>query len=289
VRRRGLGEADVEEAESYFSSMTDMMVGVLFIFIILLSFFALQFHTTTAKLTQAKDAQTSALLKLATALQPQEVTAEVDRAHHIVCLPGAALTGAGGDGKHCFAFSDQVLSAAERASAAAEKAKAAFMSFLQADLDQSAPPVKGAVGTGELTFPADSLFQPDSATLTPAGVATAKRVADILATRLPCYGYGVPTTTDCGGAPKMAVVNVQGQSGFDASTEAGRAAVALSLQRSVAFHQALLQDDPLLAQVRTGPQAGAEPLLRVSTFGQSQSAPASGAQRLISIQFGMAG
>ena len=36
------------EGESYYVSMTDMMVGVVFIFILLLSFFALQYHATTA-------------------------------------------------------------------------------------------------------------------------------------------------------------------------------------------------------------------------------------------------
>ncbi|MFT3997365.1 MAG: hypothetical protein QM667_08155 [Asticcacaulis sp.] len=57
---------ELEEGESYYVSMTDLMVGVLFIFIIMLAYFALHFRDTTAELTSAKDAQTTALLKVAT-------------------------------------------------------------------------------------------------------------------------------------------------------------------------------------------------------------------------------
>ena len=48
-------DAEVPEGESYYISMTDMMVGVVFIFILLLSFFALQYHATTAALTKADE------------------------------------------------------------------------------------------------------------------------------------------------------------------------------------------------------------------------------------------
>ncbi|TIV92390.1 MAG: hypothetical protein E5V85_28845, partial [Mesorhizobium sp.] len=42
-----LGDPHVEEEENYFISMTDMMVGVLFIFIILLMVFAANFRQQT--------------------------------------------------------------------------------------------------------------------------------------------------------------------------------------------------------------------------------------------------
>ena len=40
-------DSESEEGENYFVSMTDMMVGVLFIFIIMLMIFALDFRTKT--------------------------------------------------------------------------------------------------------------------------------------------------------------------------------------------------------------------------------------------------
>lgn len=51
---------EVEEGESYYISMTDMMVGVVFIFIIMLSYFALQFHAATSALTQTTPTTTTA-------------------------------------------------------------------------------------------------------------------------------------------------------------------------------------------------------------------------------------
>jgi hypothetical protein len=100
---------------------------------------------------------------------------------------------------------------------------------------------------------------------------------------MPCYGYGAAVTR-CGGQ-KMAVVNVLGHAGFDAFTDAGRQAAALSLQRSVAFHQALTAAAPVLGQLTNAPSGG-QPLLRVATYGQSdaKAAPA-GAGQTITVQF----
>lgn len=41
----------VAEEENYFVSMTDLMVGLVFVFIILLMYFALQFQDVTEELT----------------------------------------------------------------------------------------------------------------------------------------------------------------------------------------------------------------------------------------------
>src|SRR3546814_20491436 len=55
-----------EEGESYFMSMTDMMVGLLLIFIILLAYFALNLQTKTEELTGANRTRAEIL----NALQP---------------------------------------------------------------------------------------------------------------------------------------------------------------------------------------------------------------------------
>ncbi len=65
MRRKRGRTVDVEEGESYYVSMTDMMVGVIFIFIIMLSYFALEFRSTTTALTKAKHPETAALLQTA--------------------------------------------------------------------------------------------------------------------------------------------------------------------------------------------------------------------------------
>lgn len=284
--RRG---RETEEGESYYISMTDMMVGVLFIFIIMLSFFALQFRKSTSDLTKAKDAQTQALLTLATNLERQDVSLEIDRKAKVVCIPGAVLVEGQGSGpadRHCFAYSGSPKQAQNEK---AVESRSSLMTFVSADLD--AQTVKASIDheNGNISFAADQLFLPGSATLSPAGQDIARRVAATLAARLPCYGYGTPASAACPpDAPKASVVNVVGQAGFDAFTDQGRAAAALSLQRSVAFLQALTSAQPILGQLKSGPAAGAEPLLRVAAYSQSEAAPAAPGAQTISIQFQMA-
>jgi hypothetical protein len=68
-------ETASEEGENYFVSMTDMMVGVLFIFIIMLMIFALDFRTKTDVQDNAIDVAREVTRKLDD-LQ-QDVKAEI--------------------------------------------------------------------------------------------------------------------------------------------------------------------------------------------------------------------
>jgi hypothetical protein len=277
-------EPPLEEGESYYISMTDMMVGVLFIFIIMLSFFALQYRTTTANLTQAKDAQTTALLQVATALERQDVSLEIDRTHHVVCVPTSVLVSSD-TGKRCFAYSGDP--APPKTDAKAAEVRATMVSFVASDLVAANVHAQTDAAGGVISFSSDQLFLPNSATLSPNGLQTAASLASSLAERLPCFGYGAPQPSNCSGA-KMSVVNVVSQAGFDAFTEAGRAAAALALQRGVAFHQALTTSQPVLGKLSNAPagQAGAQPLLRVASYGQSQTGAApSGGGQTIALQF----
>ena len=56
-RRHGGGEGE----ESYFISMTDMMVGLVFVLIVMLVYFAMQFHRVTVELTDTKTSQDRAV------------------------------------------------------------------------------------------------------------------------------------------------------------------------------------------------------------------------------------
>lgn len=287
---------ELEEGESYYVSMTDMMVGVLFIFIIMLSFFALNYRTTTATLTSAKDAQTAVLLQMATALERRDVSLEIDHKAHIVCIPGSVLADAGvnDDGRHCFAYSSSAASPAAPQSPAAQLAeadKAAFMSSVGTAMDSAGVPARTSIDNGTLSFEADQLFADGSAVLTPQGQQIMQKVAATLAAQLPCFAYGVAVQGNCQNDGKMAVVNIASSMRFDAFTAEGRAAQALALERSVVFHDALIAARPALGQLRTAPegQAGAQGLLQVSSFGQSNSsAGPAGAGETISIQFQMA-
>jgi len=289
ARARRRRTPDLEEGESYYVSMTDMMVGVIFIFIIMLSYFALQYRQSTKALTQAKHPETAALLQTATALTPHEATVEVDDKARVLCVPESLIGGTGSD-RRCFSYAPQAKTAAT--TVAADDAQRTLMGFLDADLRDVGAPLAGDTSGGALSFSADALFEPGTANLSAGGRKIAGEVAASLARRLPCLAYGGASSTACPeGEARLALVNVLSQTDLDAFTAEGQQAAALALARSAAFHQALTGAQPVLSALRNGPpgQAGSQPLLRVASVGQSQEgASRVGEGQMVSIQFQMA-
>lgn len=86
VRRR-----PAEEGESYFMSMTDMMVGLLLIFIILLVYFALNLQTKTAELTGANRTRAEILQDLQQSLRDKGLQVEIDTQTGVLRLPDDVL------------------------------------------------------------------------------------------------------------------------------------------------------------------------------------------------------
>ena len=84
-----------EEEESYFVSMADMMVGLLFIFIILLLYFALQFRQTTDTLTGAGETRTELLETLERDLKAKGLKVTVDTRTGVLRLPDDILFSTG--------------------------------------------------------------------------------------------------------------------------------------------------------------------------------------------------
>ncbi len=292
MRRKRGRTVDVEEGESYYVSMTDMMVGVIFIFIIMLSYFAFEFRATTAKLTTAKHPETAALLQTAANLTSKTADIEIDYKAKVLCVPEATLSeageGAAGE-RRCFAYSPPTKASAQTASTA--DAQRLLMQSLDADLRDLKTPITGDPSSGSLSFRADQLFTPGTADLSPEGRRIAGDVAQTLMRRLPCLAYGVAAGADCpGDSSKLSVVNVMSQTNLDAFSAEGQRAAALALQRAAAFHQALTAAQPALGSLRNAPpgQPGSQPLLRVASVGQSQEGASKvGDDQTVSIQFQM--
>src|ERR1700739_2922594 len=80
-----------DEDESYFVSMTDIMVGLLFLFIIMLMFFALKFQQATTNLSTANDTRSKILESIAQALKDHGVPVEIDIENGILRLPEQIL------------------------------------------------------------------------------------------------------------------------------------------------------------------------------------------------------
>lgn len=83
------------EDEDYFISMTDMMVGLVFIFILLLMFYALQFRKVTDDLAGANQTRTEILKELEQTLKEKGVEVTIDTANGVLRLPDAILFDSG--------------------------------------------------------------------------------------------------------------------------------------------------------------------------------------------------
>ena len=84
-------KARAREEESYFISMTDMMIGLLFIFIIMLMYFALQYKDSDQQLRTADVTRTEILQKLEKALKDQGVEVQIDTETGVLRLPDDVL------------------------------------------------------------------------------------------------------------------------------------------------------------------------------------------------------
>lgn len=79
------------EQESYFISMTDMMVGLVFVLIVMLVYFALQFHRTTVELTDTKVRRTELLQRLQQRLKAEHLEVGIDADAGVLRLPEDVL------------------------------------------------------------------------------------------------------------------------------------------------------------------------------------------------------
>jgi hypothetical protein len=295
MARRSRLETGSEEGESYYISMTDMMVGVVFIFIILLGYFASQFHATTSELLRSDDPRTTVLLQTATNLERSVQPVEIDYAQRVVCLPTSFLrveaqAGREAQPRRCFSYAEPKVDEAEVRREVASTARVKLTEQLSTQIAAPAETMTVNTGEGILIFDADRVFRPGTDVLSGTGEQIVASAAGALARTLPCRGYleGFDRAACGDKTDRLAMVNVLARANFDAFSDEGRAAYALAVRRSVAFHRALTDAQPVLGRVRSGEAADSPPLLRVASLGQSTSAEASGQGGTISIQFDMA-
>lgn len=94
----GMEHVCEDEEESYFVSMTDMMVGLVFIFIIMLMYFALQYKSAeqdhkqvTEKVLSADEARTHLLEEMQVYLEKKGIKVTIDPVTGVLRLPNEIL------------------------------------------------------------------------------------------------------------------------------------------------------------------------------------------------------
>ncbi|MEJ2816409.1 hypothetical protein [Caulobacter sp. CCG-8] len=83
------------EEESYFVSMTDMMVGMIFIFIILLMYYVLQFSTTISRFEDVNQARAKIAVELKEELERRGVAVTIEENSSVLRLKDNVLFDSG--------------------------------------------------------------------------------------------------------------------------------------------------------------------------------------------------
>jgi flagellar motor protein MotB len=197
-----------EEDENYFISMTDMMVGILFVFIILLMVFAMN-------LRQETDTSQETIEQLRQVAQTaQEVKEEVQ------------------------ALQQQVSTEIASVSAAAT-VKVELLTELQEQLEKAGLKVSVDVDNGVLRLNEDAInFASDRSELVGPAAINVARLADVLATTLPRY---LP-----GGAEREAYLETMFIEGHTDRSGTAQRNWTLSTERAVNTFWGLLSAEPPL-------------------------------------------
>jgi len=207
-----VGAEHAEQEENYFISMTDMMVGVLFIFIIMLMTFALNFRTQTdiseEQIRRLRDATAEA----------RSVAERLDKLQERVQAELSALSKA-----------DQVRS-----------------ELLQKIRDRLAAEGLNVVideVSGVLRLTEDAVrFPVDSAALTNSAAQNVAKIARILAELLPSYTASSPNV-----AARVETVFIEGHTDKTGNQDRNW---QLSTERAVNTYRAMIATAPALRNLR---------------------------------------
>ncbi len=184
-----------EDAEGYFASISDLMVGILFIFLLMLTVFALNFAD------EDKDQEIRRLR-----VELDRTTAQRDQARSRVSSLESALA----------SLISQVANIEADIDTARErlrKLRGALLKQLQQKLAARDVMVEISAQQDVLRLPSEEIFVLGSANLTPRGRERVSAVLDEMAHLLPCYATGASVAQTAGcteTAPIFETVLIEG-------------------------------------------------------------------------------
>lgn len=197
--------AEESGGEGYFASVSDMMVGILFIFLLLLTVFALNFR-------EAEQEQRIEYAKFVEA-KKQALEAE-SRAHEFELNAQREAALAAASKAENARFRSLLLDAVaqlEKDIKDREAARGQLLVSLQQSLSNKGVTVSIDPASGILRLPEDLLFKTGDAAIGKENISRLQTLAEVLASTLPCYVHGGDISR-CGKvvAPILETVLVEG-------------------------------------------------------------------------------
>ncbi len=262
-------EVEEEGGEGYFASISDLMVGVLFVFLLVLTVLALNFR-------DAEDEQTARLADLIAArqeveLQRQEARRQEENARREA--ENARLKDT--ENRSLRTLLEEAVAQLERDLESRQRLRATMLQSLQDSLRERGVRVTVDTQSGVLRLSGDLLFETGQAAFRDQARDTVRVLAEVLGEVLPCYAAGSPAATCPKPEPILETVLVEGHTdrqpyrGVTASLSQAKND-ELSTQRALAVFQTVRQTQPRLDALRN---TDAIPLLAVSGYGERRPLP----------------
>jgi chemotaxis protein MotB len=243
-----LREQEAEGGDGYFASVSDMMVGILFVFLLMLTVFALNYR-------EAEQKQEVSRAELEAAKEEARLqTARADRLRKLL---------------------EQAAAQLQRDIEASSNARDRLLTILESTLSRHNIRVWVDRQAGILHLPGDLLFGTLSAMLAPKQRESVGILADALSQTLPCF-TPIADRTHCDPAdlPILETVLVEGHTDRRPIGSVGtgfRDNDQLSTERALAVFAELHRVQPSLDELRNADRS--YPLLGVSGFGAQRPLP----------------
>ena len=294
---------DETEGEGYFASVSDLMVGILFVFLLMLTVFALNFQTSTEDVEVLKadlEASKAELARLETMARERAEAAERARREAEQARIEAESQRRLADIERAEAERQRRLAEAERERNAElqrllarqrqallraldlldrevdsrQQARQALLERMRERLRERGVIVQIDHRSGVLRLPERELrFPTRSAELGPEERQAVRLLAEVMAEVLPCFALGGPR----GGCaaddqPLLETVLVEGHTDKRPLTPDRdfRDNYQLSAARALTVYRALVTDRPTLLVLRNPEE---QPLLGVSGYGETRPLP----------------
>lgn len=262
---------DEEGGEGYFASVSDLMVGVLFVFLLMLTVFALNFRDAEQAQVVEREKYEQALRDLQ---QQRQIAAEQENlaraAHAEAARQEANARREAAENQRLRELLRRAMAQMQRDIEDRATARLRLLATLQRALHEQHIEVAVDPASGVLHLSGDLLFQTGSASLGPQALLVVRTLADVMAKTLPCYA-GTIATDGCGKAEMvLETVLVEGHTDrqrfrdFDIVASQDRND-RLSADRALAVFLELRRFQSSLDTLRNGMNL---PLLGVSGYGE---------------------
>jgi len=249
-------EEPEDAGEGYFASISDLMVGILFVFLLMLAVFAINYAN------EDKDKKIAELTKIIADKDKQieELSKEVDRLRRENSRLRAGIT-------EMVKQLEGVSISLHGERGRLEGIRRDLLVTLQSDLDKRGVKVEVDAGQGILRLSSEGLFELNEDKFTPAGARNARALLEEMAHLLPCYSPPLDQAVTCSARqPIFETVLIEGHTDTRPTDRPG-GNWTLSTDRARAFLELMTGPVSSLRNLRNIDE---QPLLGLAGYGDSR-------------------